>query len=223
MADPFLRKQFPEKELNQVVAIAAMCLQEEAAVRPFMSDVVTTLSFLSTPPPEIIQLAPLLSPATPSQTENHHIDHDTSDDEDEDCERSAIHQDADSKAADMLGSDSSGSDHEDIDKIDEEHEEHHDHGDASDYEDRETAYCENEYQKTILMDTKIRLSNNSSCKNSSSSNRSHNGRASLMQKVSSSFSSYEGRVSSSHSSSKGAQDGDGRVSSVNNSSSGDLS
>ncbi|KAL4609770.1 hypothetical protein ACB092_08G005400 [Castanea dentata] len=164
MADPLLRKQFPEKELNQVVAIAAMCLQEEAAVRPFMSDVVTTLSFLSTPPPEIIQLAPLPSPATPSQTENHHIDHDTSDDEDEDSESSSIHQDADSKAADMLGSDSSGSDHEDIDIIDEEHEEHHDNGDASDYEDRETAYCENEYQKTVLMDTKIRLSNNSSCK-----------------------------------------------------------
>ncbi|KAL4609774.1 hypothetical protein ACB092_08G005400 [Castanea dentata] len=137
---------------------------EEAAVRPFMSDVVTTLSFLSTPPPEIIQLAPLPSPATPSQTENHHIDHDTSDDEDEDSESSSIHQDADSKAADMLGSDSSGSDHEDIDIIDEEHEEHHDNGDASDYEDRETAYCENEYQKTVLMDTKIRLSNNSSCK-----------------------------------------------------------
>ncbi|XP_023920566.1 probable serine/threonine-protein kinase PBL25 isoform X3 [Quercus suber] len=223
MADPLLRKQFPEKELNQVVAIAAMCLQEEAAVRPFMSDVVTTLSFLSTPPPEIIQLAPLPSPATPSQTENHHIDHNTSDDEDEDSESSAIHQDADSKAADMLGSDSSDSDHEDIDIIDDEHEEHHDHGDASDYEDRETAYCENEYQKTVLMDTKIRLSHNSSCKNSSSSNRSHNGRASLMHKVSSSFSSYEGRVSSSHSSSKGAHDGDGRVSSVNNCSSGDLS
>ena len=219
MADPLLRKQFPEKELNQVVAIAAMCLQEEAAVRPFMSDVVTTLSFVSTPPPEIIQLAPLPSPATPSQTENHHIDHNTSD---EDSESSAIHQDADSKAADMLGSDSSDSDHEDID-IDDEHEEHHDHGDASDYEDRETAYCENEYQKTVLMDTKIRLSNNSSCKNSSSSNRSHNGRASLMHKVSSRFSSYEGSVSSNHSSSKGAHDGDGRVSSLNNCGSGDLS
>jgi len=165
IADPLLRKQFPEKELNQVVAIAAMCLQEEAAVRPFMSDAVTTLSFLSTTPPEIIQLA-LPSPATPSQTENHHIDHNTSDDEDEDSESSAIHQDADSKAADMLGSDSSDSDHEDIDIIDDEHEEHHDHGDASDYEGRETASCENEYQKTVLMDTKIQLSNNSSCKNS---------------------------------------------------------
>ncbi|QCD77572.1 interleukin-1 receptor-associated kinase 4 [Vigna unguiculata] len=48
MADPNLNNDFPEKDLNQVVAIAAMCLQEEAAARPLMSDVVTALSFLST-------------------------------------------------------------------------------------------------------------------------------------------------------------------------------
>ncbi|KAH9670980.1 putative serine/threonine-protein kinase PBL26 [Citrus sinensis] len=47
MADPLLRKQFPEKGLNEAVAIAAMCLQEEAGARPLMSDVVTALSFLS--------------------------------------------------------------------------------------------------------------------------------------------------------------------------------
>ncbi len=47
MADPVLNKQFPEKDLNQAVAIAAMCLQEESAARPLMSDVVTALSFLS--------------------------------------------------------------------------------------------------------------------------------------------------------------------------------
>lgn len=47
MADPLLRKQFPKKGLNEAVAIAAMCLQEEAGARPFMSDVVTALGFLS--------------------------------------------------------------------------------------------------------------------------------------------------------------------------------
>ncbi|GAV76425.1 Pkinase domain-containing protein [Cephalotus follicularis] len=47
MADPNLCKQFPEKSLNQAVAIAAMCLQDEAAARPLMSDVVTTLGFLT--------------------------------------------------------------------------------------------------------------------------------------------------------------------------------
>ncbi|KAL1340033.1 hypothetical protein AAHE18_U088300 [Arachis hypogaea] len=51
MADPNLGKNFPEKDLNQAVAIAAMCLQEEAEARPLMSDVVTALSFLSTVPP----------------------------------------------------------------------------------------------------------------------------------------------------------------------------
>ncbi|KAG4983574.1 hypothetical protein JHK87_028323 [Glycine soja] len=51
MADPLLNKNFPEKDLNQVVAIASMCLQEEAEARPLISDVVTALGFLSAPPP----------------------------------------------------------------------------------------------------------------------------------------------------------------------------
>ncbi|KAH1196099.1 putative serine/threonine-protein kinase PBL26 [Glycine max] len=57
MADPSLENNFPEKDLNQVVAIAAMCLQEETAARPLMSDVVTALSFLSTTPPEVVPAA----------------------------------------------------------------------------------------------------------------------------------------------------------------------
>ncbi|KAE9616065.1 hypothetical protein Lal_00017129 [Lupinus albus] len=52
IADPLLNKSYPEKDLNQLVAITAMCLQEESAARPLMSDVVTALSFLSTSPPE---------------------------------------------------------------------------------------------------------------------------------------------------------------------------
>ncbi|XVE62202.1 hypothetical protein DITRI_Ditri06bG0099900 [Diplodiscus trichospermus] len=47
MADPLLEKRFPERGLNQAVAIAAMCLQDEAAARPLMSDLVMALSFLS--------------------------------------------------------------------------------------------------------------------------------------------------------------------------------
>lgn len=50
MADPALKGQFPTKGLNQAVAVAAMCLQEEAEVRPLMTDVVIALSFLSTDP-----------------------------------------------------------------------------------------------------------------------------------------------------------------------------
>ncbi|XP_010552056.1 PREDICTED: serine/threonine-protein kinase At3g07070 [Tarenaya hassleriana] len=52
LADPLLRGEFPEKALNQGVAVAAMCLQEEASVRPLISDVVTALSFLRATPPE---------------------------------------------------------------------------------------------------------------------------------------------------------------------------
>ncbi|XP_056855398.1 probable serine/threonine-protein kinase PBL25 [Raphanus sativus] len=46
LADPLLQGQFPEKSLNQAVAVAAMCLNEEPLVRPLISDVVTALSFL---------------------------------------------------------------------------------------------------------------------------------------------------------------------------------
>ncbi|KAG2328760.1 hypothetical protein Bca52824_011488 [Brassica carinata] len=46
LADPLLRGEFPEKSLNQAVAVAAMCLNEEPTVRPLISDVVTALSFL---------------------------------------------------------------------------------------------------------------------------------------------------------------------------------
>ncbi|KAL5735993.1 hypothetical protein ACOSQ2_030781 [Xanthoceras sorbifolium] len=48
MADPLLQGNYPLKALYQALAVAAMCLQEEAATRPLMSDVVTALEFLAT-------------------------------------------------------------------------------------------------------------------------------------------------------------------------------
>lgn len=48
LADPGMEREFPDKSLNQAVAVAAMCLQEEDSVRPLMSDVVTALGFLGT-------------------------------------------------------------------------------------------------------------------------------------------------------------------------------
>ncbi|XP_009599361.1 probable serine/threonine-protein kinase PBL23 [Nicotiana tomentosiformis] len=47
MVDPLLGGDYPMKALYQALAIAAMCLQEEASTRPLMSDVVTALEFLS--------------------------------------------------------------------------------------------------------------------------------------------------------------------------------
>ncbi|WZZ28607.1 hypothetical protein YC2023_012008 [Brassica napus] len=46
MADPLLEGKYPTKGLYQALAVAAMCLQEEAETRPTMSDVVTALEYL---------------------------------------------------------------------------------------------------------------------------------------------------------------------------------
>ncbi|ONK77034.1 uncharacterized protein A4U43_C02F2420 [Asparagus officinalis] len=64
LADPILQGDYPLKSLNQAVAVVAMCLQEEASVRPLMADVVMTLSFLIEPMP-----TPQTSPTSiPDQT-----------------------------------------------------------------------------------------------------------------------------------------------------------
>lgn len=47
MADPLLEDKYPIKGLYQALAVAAMCLQEEAATRPLISDVVTALEYLT--------------------------------------------------------------------------------------------------------------------------------------------------------------------------------
>lgn len=69
LADPRLEGNFPENGLNQAVAIASMCLQEEETTRPFMSDVVTALSFLSEDP-DGTKMPPVTSESSPSQN-NH--------------------------------------------------------------------------------------------------------------------------------------------------------
>lgn len=70
MADPVLGKNFPEKDLNQVVAIASMCLQEEADARPLISDVVTALSFLSTAPVTVPKKAESETEVKPSKAKS---------------------------------------------------------------------------------------------------------------------------------------------------------
>lgn len=47
MADPLLEGKYPIKGLYQALAVAAMCLQEEASTRPLISDVVTALDYLA--------------------------------------------------------------------------------------------------------------------------------------------------------------------------------
>ncbi|XP_071682708.1 probable serine/threonine-protein kinase PBL25 [Lolium perenne] len=50
LVDPLLRGEYPEKDLSQAVGVAAMCLQEEDTVRPYMSDAVVALGFLAEVP-----------------------------------------------------------------------------------------------------------------------------------------------------------------------------
>ncbi|KAK4491945.1 hypothetical protein RD792_002728, partial [Penstemon davidsonii] len=47
MADPLLEGKYPVKGLYQALAIASMCLQEEASTRPLIGDVVTALEYLA--------------------------------------------------------------------------------------------------------------------------------------------------------------------------------
>ncbi|KAK8573020.1 hypothetical protein V6N13_048579 [Hibiscus sabdariffa] len=47
MADPLLQGRYPMRGLYQALAVAAMCLQEQAATRPLIGDVVTALLYLA--------------------------------------------------------------------------------------------------------------------------------------------------------------------------------
>lgn len=91
LVDPLIKKEYPAKALNQVVAMAAMCLQEEDSVRPLMADVVMTLGFLTAMPPD--PPAPAAPPpaAAPEPKEDKESDHSdssssSSSDDDEDNE-----------------------------------------------------------------------------------------------------------------------------------------
>jgi serine/threonine protein kinase len=62
LADPLLRGEFPDKDLNQAVAVAAMCLQDQASARPCMSDAAVALSFLAEAAATAAQPVPLPPP-----------------------------------------------------------------------------------------------------------------------------------------------------------------
>lgn len=47
LADPKLKGRFPTRALYQALAVASMCIQEQAATRPLIADVVTALSYLA--------------------------------------------------------------------------------------------------------------------------------------------------------------------------------
>jgi len=76
LVDPLIKKEYPAKALNQVVAMAAMCLQEEDSVRPLMADVVMTLGFLTAMPPDPpAPAAPPAAAAAPEPKKDRESDH----------------------------------------------------------------------------------------------------------------------------------------------------
>ncbi|KAJ6725142.1 PROTEIN KINASE SUPERFAMILY PROTEIN [Salix viminalis] len=67
IADPLLGGKYPKKSLYQALAIAAMCIQEEADRRPLIADVVMALEYLAMPIDE--------KKATLTSTESiHHVE-----------------------------------------------------------------------------------------------------------------------------------------------------
>jgi serine/threonine-protein kinase PBS1 len=67
LIDPLIEDEYPSKGLNQAVAVAAMCLQEEASVRPLMGDVVMAFSFLTTSSNESSSPSSSIVPPLPDQ------------------------------------------------------------------------------------------------------------------------------------------------------------
>ncbi|KAG2618739.1 probable serine/threonine-protein kinase PBL25 [Panicum virgatum] len=84
LVDPLIKTEYPAKALNQVVAMAAMCLQEEDSVRPLMADVVMTLGFLTSMPPD--PPAPAAPPASIEPKKEKGSDHSDSSSESSDDE-----------------------------------------------------------------------------------------------------------------------------------------
>lgn len=73
MADPMLQGRYPMRGLYQALAVAAMCLQEQAATRPLIGDVVTALSYLASQiyDPGVHPLGnSRFAPSTPSRDKN---------------------------------------------------------------------------------------------------------------------------------------------------------
>uniref|UniRef100_A0ACD5T9L8 Uncharacterized protein n=1 Tax=Avena sativa TaxID=4498 RepID=A0ACD5T9L8_AVESA len=98
LVDPLIKREYPTKALNQIVAMASMCLQEEDCVRPMMGDVVMTLGFLAMLPPDppsVVEVVPVPVPVpadVPADTpapkkekkpRHHHSDSSSSSSDDE--------------------------------------------------------------------------------------------------------------------------------------------
>ncbi|XP_047341745.1 probable serine/threonine-protein kinase PBL25 [Impatiens glandulifera] len=80
MADPNLQNRYPLTDLNQVVGVAAMCIQEEPMVRPLIGDILAALSCLKL-------VGENLTPPVTSTTTNTSHDQGSEDEDEDDEER----------------------------------------------------------------------------------------------------------------------------------------
>jgi outer membrane biosynthesis protein TonB len=99
LVDPLIKTEYPAKALNQVVAMAAMCLQEEDSVRPLMADVVMTLGFLTSMPPD--PPAPAAPPAVTEPKKEKGSDHSDSSSESSDDEGNEEEEEEEEEADDQ--------------------------------------------------------------------------------------------------------------------------
>ena len=153
MADPNLKGEYPIKSLNQAVGIAAMCLEEEPSVRPYIADVVAALSFLEITPKDVPKLpAPIPSLKYDDQCE-HETEHDkrscSSNDRDDDDD-----EDDDEKEEEEDDNDNDNDDSEE-----KEEEDDHDHNDDDDEEEEEE---EEEVEKDVDVKWRAKNSNGES-------------------------------------------------------------
>eukprot|EP00270_Netrium_digitus_P011617 TRINITY_DN3712_c0_g1_i1.p1 TRINITY_DN3712_c0_g1~~TRINITY_DN3712_c0_g1_i1.p1 ORF type:complete len:518 (-),score=73.22 TRINITY_DN3712_c0_g1_i1:383-1936(-) len=75
MADPSLEGRYPLRGLYQALAVAAMCLQEQASARPSMGDVVTALAYLASQSFDPNHHPPALRTPSPVQSPRQWNDH----------------------------------------------------------------------------------------------------------------------------------------------------
>ena len=119
MADPLLEDKYPIKGLYQALAVAAMCLQEEADTRPLISDVVTALEFLANKKDEDGEQQTKETFASQGgehkgNNESNVVNNDNDDDDDEeDDEDEDEDEDGDDEEVDDEDSDSDNHDDED--------------------------------------------------------------------------------------------------------------
>lgn len=185
MADPLLNREFSVKSLNQAVAVAAMCLEGEPTVRPFITDVVEALGFLELDPKDVTNIStsnpPAPTPAKPSHIEipydahdnkevddisDHQSEDSSSDHEEEDDGRIENHQS--DREEDQVDHEDRNDDDNLLDEDGGEDDEDEDEDDDNDNDDEVPPESQTKSIKSRSKKSKVELSDDESMYSSSS-------------------------------------------------------